>query len=109
MRSSRPAGFAAIVLTLLLAACASTPAAPAQPNPCADSLYLRLRASDPDSLSERQFVRLRDLEQSCTEYRRQYAQSHGRRGGMMGRDAWLWMPAMMLVVATMAIMMGWPW
>lgn len=95
---------------LALTACASAPSPPPEPNPCTEPLYLRLKAAEPDSLSEREFERLRDMDQACREYRQQDAARQHTDDGMMGmmggRSGRWWMTGAM-VVAVMAAMMLW--
>ena len=98
---------AARVLLLLvlgsLTACAPAMSGTREPVPCRDSMYLRLKAVPPDSLSEREFQRLHDLEQSCAQAR---MTEHRRGMGAMHGGWWmLVMPAMMAVGALMWVMM----
>ncbi len=89
------------------AACAPAMSSAREPVPCRDSMYLRLKAVPPDSLSEREFQRLHDLEQSCAQARMAaHGGGMGAMGGMHG-GAWWWlaMPAMMVVGALMWLMM----
>jgi hypothetical protein len=73
---------------------------------CSDPLYLQLKATQPDSLSEREYARLTALESACQAERAATAREH-HGSGMMGGVRWYWMPAMMLFAAGMALMMGW--
>ncbi len=93
-----------LVFGTLVAACAPAAGNTArEPVPCRDSTYLRLKATAPDSLSEREFARLHDLERSCSEAR---MATHGRMAGMHGSMWWmLAMPAMMAMGVLMWAMM----
>lgn len=98
---------AAVLIAASLAACAPAMSTAREPVPCRDSMYVRLKAIPPDSLSEREFQRLHDLEQTCAQAR---MTEHGGgkmgSGGMHGGAWWLLaMPAMMLVGALMWVLM----
>ena len=93
--------------TLLATACAPRQVVQREPPPCTDPLYLRLKVESPDSLSEREWIRLQDLERACVTART--AAQHGGESGMMvgmGRNTWWAMSAIMVVGAAMWLMMG---
>lgn len=103
--------------TVLLAACApaATPSPPAAAVPrssaCEDPLYLELRASEPDALTEREWTRLQQLEELCVlERRTAEARQPGGEDPAHRADQhaamWLWMPAMMAFGGLMWLMMG---
>lgn len=95
-------GVLGLVLLVVLAACAPTQARPAQPTPCAEELYLQLGAAPPDSLSEREWVRLHELEQVCADSR-VAGRDDGRHGGMhIGEWHWLSMGVVMLLMGAFA-------
>lgn len=95
-------------LVLLLGACtsASPPRQPApEPEACREPLYLELKNEHPDSLSDRAWERLHQLEAECrAEQTRQAEEPSIVDGGYFG--AWLWMPAMMVFGGMMWLMMG---
>jgi hypothetical protein len=86
---------AALVLLALVMACA-TPmqqASMRQPAPCEDSLYVQLKRTHPDSLSERAWQRLQSFDRDCAAARAQaqteasgmaMGMGHGRGGRWMG-------------------------
>lgn len=100
---------AAPPVALLLAACASAPPRPPHPDPCSEPPYLRLKAEEPDSLSEREFVRLRDMDEACREYREQGAArrgaNEGRKGMMGGGWGRGWMSGLMALGLTTGMML----
>lgn len=102
--------------TILLTACG--PAGPGttgvqHPAPraasCEDPVYLSLRAAEPDSLSEREWTRLHQLEELCMAERRAarepVQQDPPHRAGMHD-SRWIWMPAMMVFGGLMWLMMA---
>ena len=92
---------------LFVAACAPRQVVHQEPPPCTEPLYLRLKSAAPDSLSEREWTRLQDLERACHSARS--SAEHRDAGGMMGmkRDTWWAMTALMAGGAAMWLMMGW--
>ncbi len=99
----------ALPLVLFLAACASAPAprqATPEPEACREPIYLELKGEHPDSLSERSWERLQQLEAECRAELRQESDGADLVGGDHHRGAWLWMPAMMLFGGMMWLMMG---
>jgi hypothetical protein len=99
----------ALPLVLVLGACASAPAprrATPEPEACREPIYLELKAEHPDSLSERSWERLQQLEAECRAELRQEPDRANLVGGDHHRGAWLWMPAMMLFGGMMWLMMG---
>lgn len=102
-----PAIAVLLTTTALVSACApAVPAAADTPEPqysaCQNSGYLRLRAVEPDSLSEREWVRLQQLEDLClAEWRatagRADSAPEPARPARMHYARWLWMPAMMVL------------
>ena len=114
---SIPPVSALLATTVLLAACvpATAPAPPTAPVPrssvCEDPLYLELRASAPDALTEREWTRLQQLEELCVLDRRTAeALQPGGEDAAHRADQhsamWLWMPAMMVFGGLMWLMMG---
>lgn len=108
---------ALLAATAILASCAPrthSTAGAAAPEPrasaCEEPLYLRLRAAEPDGLTEREWARLQHLEELCLLERRATATdaretpSIHRRGGLTDAH-WLWMPGMMLFGGLMWLMM----
>ena len=99
---------AVLFSVVVLASCASAPAKhTASEDACADPMYIRLKAIHPDSLSEREFTRLRDLEAACHTQQSTMNQHRGSGSMMRGSRGWLLMPAMMVIAGGMALMMGW--
>lgn len=108
---------ALLATTVLLAACApaTTPSPPAPAVPrssaCEDPVYLQLRASDPDALTEREWTRLQQLEELCVlerrpvEARQPVTEDRGHHVGQH-YGMWIWMPAMMVFGGLMWLMMG---
>jgi hypothetical protein len=80
-------GVSAALALILLAGC-MTPAHQvryAAPNPCTDSVHVGLKQQHPDSLSEREWQRLQDLERECASVR--VSESNGEpttHAGWMG-------------------------
>ena len=75
------------VLMLVGAGCSTTtgPSTQSAPGPCQDPTYSRLRAMDPDELSDREWQRLRELEAQCQQLR--LSEARGRAGwGPGGTD-----------------------
>ena len=108
MRSLYLAGFA-VAAVIALSSCASGQRTHAlQDTACADPLYLQLKTIHPDSLSEREYERLRDLEAAC-QLEKQVASQEQHRGGMMGASHWYSLPMILLAAAGMALMMGRSW
>lgn len=74
---------------------------------CADSLYAELSREHPDSLSERAWQRLQQLEDACSA-----ETTRSNPDAVVGarvehhRDVWIWMPAMMVTGVLMWLMMG---
>lgn len=106
----RPLLISALTAALLVSACAQPPAfrepAPAAPA-CTDSIYLRLRHEHPDSLSDRAWERLQQLEAACERQRSAAADRGEAPAGVAHHGAgWLWMPAMMGLGTLMWLMMA---
>ncbi len=86
LRVGRSKSWRIVILTGLVAASvACVPpshnvSAP-QSSPCDDSLYVRLKGQNPDSLSERSWQRLQSLDRDCAATR---APVPVEAGGMMG-------------------------
>lgn len=102
MTSRHVATVAVLVGLLLFPACAPRSATHStQPHAraCDDPLYARLRSAEPDSMSDREWARLEQLDAACVAERTAApgasADGHGSHTGM-GR-MWLVMPLMMLV------------
>lgn len=93
---------------LVLGACAPRQVVHKEPPPCTEPLYQRLKSAAPDSLSEREWTRLQDLELAC-QSARSSAAGHRAGGGMMGMEGHTWwaMTALMAGGAAMWLMMGW--
>jgi len=93
---------------LVLAACAPRQVVQREPPACSDPLYLRLKAEPPDSLSDREWTRLQDLERACVSAR---AETRGSKdsGMMMGMRGRSWLTVTLLVAsgAAMWLLMGW--
>lgn len=98
-----------LALALFLGGCASANATP-QPAPepvaCREPLYLELRDTHPDSLSERAWDRLQQLDAACRTERSRQAERPAVTDPGHHPRAWLWMPAMMLFGGMMWLMMG---
>lgn len=108
MRRTNVAVFA-VAAVLALSSCASAQGRHVvQDTACADPLYLQLKTIHPDSLSEREYGRLRDLEAGC-QAEKQAATRERHRGGMMGMSRWYSMPMILVAAAGMALMMGRWW
>ena len=112
-RPSSPAPVAAfLATTALLSACAPTAPTAAVPrfSACDDPVYVDLIASDPDTLTEREWTRLQQLEELCLLERRAADARHPTVDGSAHRGLhgtmWLWMPAMMAFGGLMWLMMG---
>ena len=76
-----------------------------QSEPCGDSLYLQLKRTHPDSLSERAWQRLQSLERDCAAAR---TQAHAETSGMMGMGhgrGGRWMGMGLVAVVLMAAIM----
>lgn len=76
-----------------------------QPAPCNDSIYVRLKSQHPDSLSERAWQRLQDLDRDCTTAR---TAAQMEMSGMMGMGhgrSWRRTGAGLVAVLLMVIMM----
>lgn len=120
MPTRRVLALAALLsMSAVLGACApmASPAAGGHgPAPhataCEAPVYLRLRDAEPDSLSEREWARLQQLEELCILERRATAeatlpeQAPAQHGGGPRGAGWLWMPAMMLLGSFGWLMMG---
>jgi len=98
----------AVAASLLASACAPRQVVQQQPPPCTDPLYVRLKAEAPDSLSEREWTRLQDLERACASARTAAAEHGGESGMMMGmkRNTWWAMTGLMAAGAVMWLVMG---
>jgi hypothetical protein len=98
-----------LALALFVGAC-TPPAAPRQPapepDPCLEPVYLELRSEHPDSLSDRAWERLRQLEAGCRAERDRPLQATTGGAQQHHPAAWLWMPAMMVFGGLMWLMMG---
>lgn len=98
-----------VAAVIVLSSCASAQRTHAEPdNSCADPLYLQLKTIHPDSLSEREYGRLHDLELAC-QAEKQAATREQHRGGMMGVSHWYSIPMILVAAAGMALMMGRWW
>lgn len=108
----RPRVHAIIALTVLVGWGCTAPPATQEPEPrpsaCADSLYIELGREHPDSLSERAWERLQQLEEACRDEQSRSSDTDGvvGPGAEHHRDVWIWMPAMMVTGALMWLMMG---
>jgi hypothetical protein len=98
----------AVAASLLTSACAPRQVVQQEPPPCTDPLYLRLKATAPDSLSEREWTRLQDLERACVSVRTAAAEHGGESGTMTGmkRNTWWAMTALMAGGAVMWLAMA---
>ncbi len=100
----------AAVAIVTVAGC-SVPEGGREPEPrpavCADSVYLELAREHPDSLSDRAWERLQQLEAACDRRRAGSVDGAGAavRADHHGND-WVWMPAMMGFGLIMWLMMG---
>ena len=99
----------ALVLVSLLGAIAACAPPMGQvsvrPEPCGDSLYVQLKRTHPDSLSERAWQRLQSLDRDCAAARAAEQMGTSVMMGMgHGRD-WRWMGMGLVAVVLMAIMM----
>lgn len=76
-----------------------------QEAPCSDAIYLELKAEPPDSLSEREWTRLQELERACATTRG--TAEPADRGGMMGmgRRSWVAMAVGVLAMGAMGLFM----
>lgn len=108
LRTAATAGLATLLLTVT--ACAGTPTdRPSRPvaPACTDSIYLELSQQHPDSLSDRAWARLQQLEATC---QKQQADRPEGQASVVDWDhharGWLWMPAMMGFGLLMWLMMG---
>ncbi|HSL70894.1 MAG TPA: hypothetical protein VK864_11675 [Longimicrobiales bacterium] len=54
---------------LMVAGCAPHYTVREQQPPCSDPLYIQLKVQPPDSLSEREWIRLQELEHACVSAR----------------------------------------
>lgn len=103
-----------LFFALALGGCATRQAQQAQvpqPAPCSDSLYLQLKRAHPDSLSERAWQRLQNLDQACAATKTQATKTEatGQMSGMMGMGSGrgvLLMGAVMVVGLVMVLTMG---
>ena len=94
---------------LFLGACASAPVPGStvpEPEACRELVYLELKAEHPDSLSDRAWERLRQLDAECRADRSREPSRPDRVDADHHLGAWLWMPAMMVVGGMMWLMMG---
>lgn len=99
----------AVATVIVISSCASAQRTHAvQETACADPLYLQLKTVHPDSLSEREYGRLHDLELAC-QAEKQAATREQHRGGMMGVSHWYSIPMLVIAAAGMALMMGRWW
>lgn len=100
---------AAVLALALLAGCASSGTRgtyASEPVVCADSVYVRLRAQPPDSLSEREWERFRMLDRECTAARVEAARAVDVQAGTHRHGGW-WM-ASGLIMAVMMVAMWSP-
>ena len=75
------------------------------PEPCGDSLYVQLKRTHPDSLSERAWQRLQSLDRDCAATRTaEQMETSGMMGMGHARDG-RWMGMGLVALALMAIMM----
>lgn len=95
------------VLSLaLLGACAAPGTRPGytpEPVPCVDPVYVELKAEPPDSLSEREWQRLRELDHACAVARASETRSADDWMGGPHHGHW-WMGAGLVMTAMMAAM-----
>lgn len=110
MRAQR-APILLVALLVVLGSCAAPPP-PNRPAPeppsCRDPVYLELRAQHPDSLSDRAWDRLQELDAECRSQLAEQPADNATLGP--GADhhlgGWLWMPAMMVLGGMMWLIMG---
>lgn len=106
-RAGRASVLVAVALSLAVAGCASVPRQTAEPEPvaCTDASLVALRAVHPDSLSERGWQQLQNLERECSLARE--AAAREGQGWSDGHHAW-WM-ASGLGMGLMMLLMWSPW
>lgn len=96
--------------TLLVAAGCTTPQPERRPEPrstaCADSIYVELSREHPDSLSDRAWERLQQLDEACARDRNRAEEMDLTAPVGHHRDTWIWMPTMMVFGTLMWLMMG---
>lgn len=96
--------------TLLVTAGCTAPQPERRPEPrsatCADSIYLELSREHPDSLSDRAWERLQQLDAACARARNGAEQVDSSVSAGHHKDTWIWMPAMTFLGTLMWLMMG---
>lgn len=96
--------------TFLVAASCTAPQPESRPAPrsaaCADSIYVELSREHPDSLSDRAWERLQQLDEACARDRNRAEEIAATAPARHHRDTWIWMPTMMVVGTLMWVMMG---
>lgn len=75
---------AIVALVALSVACASSQQRPEGPSPCTSAAYEELQGRPIDSLSEREYERLRELERACADYQitREEQKANQSRAGL---------------------------
>lgn len=98
-----------VTVTAILVSCAPSPPPAVAPRPdgaasaCTDPMYQALKETHPDSLSDRSWQRLQDLERMCEEQREAEPDPKGIDG--MHHDRWrTWAPAMLAMGVVMMAM-----
>lgn len=103
---TRPVLVAVLLGTLLVAAGCTAPQPERRPEPrptaCSDSVYLKLTGEHPDSLSDRAWERLQQLEAACERDRSRVDVTRDDHH----RESWIWMPTMMVLGTLMWLVMG---
>lgn len=74
-----------------------------EPVPCVDPVYIELKAESPDSLSEREWQRLRELDHACAAARADGSRSADDWMGGSHHGHW-WMGAGLVMTAMMVAM-----
>lgn len=100
-----------LAMTMLIGWGCTAPPPARQPEPgpdaCSDSLYLELSGQHPDSLSERAWARLQQLDDACRAGPARSGEADTLGSGPAHYwGMWLWMPTMMVTGALMWLMMG---
>lgn len=107
---TRAALVTALLGALLTATACTAPPPVERPEPrtdaCSDAIYLELSREHPDSLSDRAWERLQQLEAACERGRSRTDNVDSAIHGSHHRDGWIWMPTMMVLGTLMWLMMG---